>query len=145
MKSLTTTLILTALAFVSSPVSAAQTSSPQANKQVSVGTMFVLCEYDGEDLVVNWTVRPNLADTLISVVRGTIRFGTGATVYIGGVPEGIRVRGLPWAGDQEVMSVGPGLDPADAWVLAEAEIITVGLPPHRGTTPPVEVACDYLN
>ena len=114
-------------------------------KQSSIGKLYLLCEYDGEDLVVNWTAEPSLPDTLISVVSGTLRFGTGATLYLGGVPEGIAVRGLSQAGDQEVLNVGPNLDPRDAWVSAEADMLTIGLPPHSGTTPTVEVDCEYLN
>jgi hypothetical protein len=148
MKKLVATVIFAASAFLSltSPAFALE-KVPQAatNKQTSIGTLFLLCEYDGEDLVVNWTVRTDLPNTFISIVSGTLSFGVGAIAYIGGVPEGVYVRGLPQAGGQEIVFVGPGLDPADAWVSAEADMVTVGLPPHSGTTPQVEVDCEYLN
>jgi hypothetical protein len=145
MKKLTALVLSTvSVAYLAWPTFAVENKT-STNKQISVGTLFLLCEYDGDDLVVNWTVRPNLPDTLISVVRGTLSFGTGASLYFGGVPEGVHVRGLPQAGGQEILTVGPGLDPRDAWVSADANMVTVGLPPHNGTTPPVEVDCEYLN
>ena len=133
------------LACQAAPVLAAE-KVPQvrANKQMPVGTLYLLCEYDGEDLVVNWTAKPNLPDTLLSLVSGTLRFGTGATLYIGGVPEGVAVRGLPFSGGQEILTVGPGLNSLDAWVSASADMITVGLPPHSGTTPTVQVDCKQI-
>jgi hypothetical protein len=147
MKKLMATLILSGMSLaLTSPVFALEKAyQVQANKQTSIGTLFLMCEYDGEDLVVNWTVQPNLPDTFISIVSGTLRFGVGAIAYIGGVPEGVHVRGLPQAGGQEIVFVGPGLNPDDAWVSAEADMVTVGLPPHSGTTPRVEVDCEYLN
>ena len=138
--SLTTAFALAMLA----PAQAVEESVTAASKQTSIGTLYLLCEYDGEDLVVNWTAKPSLPGTLISVVSGTIRFGAGGSAFIGGVPEGVRVRGMPHAGGQEILTVGPDLDPLDAWVSAEADMVTVGLAPHSGTTPTVEVDCDYV-